>query len=729
MASIHRSQLRLAQITGSFKATEIVDTLGADSGASLAEITIPSGSMVGVMSEVVSAIKRIHGAGTFAKAAAGEFSQTIKPATDDGAALGSANNNWSDLFLADSAVINLGDDQEVTLTHIPDVGVRLGAANKLEFRDSDLYISSSANGVLDVGSDTTLNLNIGTTTELALNASTATFGTNIRIPNNGTIGSAGATGAITVAADGIVTFADDIKIKDAGTIGNASVADVMTLAADGIVTFKDDILLKNDGTIGSTGTAAAITIKSDGDLELAKDLQIAGTVIDVDSASALTIGATVGANALTLGAATSEVVIPGSLVVQGATTTLTSSNTVIQDSVIGLATSGSDGYGPSAQSRGLVFGGGALGALQQTMYYDGTGAFVFGSGNTSPASASFGTPAAANYTTIKAGDLDPGASNTYALGSTALQWSDAFLGDGAVLNFNNGNVTLTHSTNALTISDADKLQFRNANVSLQSSADGVLSIEASSGIETDSAFTASIGAHFDGEGPLNAVVFGAGKDFQIEVSSDDALLANVTSGKDIIFLLNSSSIGQELARFDASAGTFAMKASNTAGTNGGVISFNGTNDQHEAVYGANNALFLRSNNVSFKMATADGSDGHFLKTDGAGVLSFASAGSVTAARQQVISATPTARVPAGTALRSGAGLGVMDVVLGTVTKDECDNGMTVFVNGQMLLSGSTSARAAGTVDYNILDGSTTGRISLQLGFDLLEDDVVQVVLR
>mgnify|MGYP001576063841 CR=1 FL=1 len=52
------------------------------------------------------------------------------------------------------------------------------------------------------------------------------------------------------------------------------------------------------------------------------------------------------------------------------------------------------------------------------------------------------------------GSVLPGASDGGALGSTSLMWSDLFLASGAVINFNNGNVTLTHSAGVLTLSDA-----------------------------------------------------------------------------------------------------------------------------------------------------------------------------------------------------------------------------------------------------------------------------------
>jgi hypothetical protein len=47
------------------------------------------------------------------------------PSSADGQALGSASLEWSDLFLADGAVVNFGYNQEITLTHVADVGLTL----------------------------------------------------------------------------------------------------------------------------------------------------------------------------------------------------------------------------------------------------------------------------------------------------------------------------------------------------------------------------------------------------------------------------------------------------------------------------------------------------------------------------------------------------------------------------------------------------------------------------
>lgn len=53
-----------------------------------------------------------------------------------------------------------------------------------------------------------------------------------------------------------------------------------------------------------------------------------------------------------------------------------------------------------------------------------------------------------------AGAFAPTANDGKALGTLTLMWSDLFLAPGAVVNWNNGNVTLTHAAGALTVAGA-----------------------------------------------------------------------------------------------------------------------------------------------------------------------------------------------------------------------------------------------------------------------------------
>ena len=157
----------------------------------------------------------------------------------------------------------------------------------------------------------TANTGAITATTIALSADGG-----VQVPNDGNIGSAGATDAIQIASDGVVTFKDDIKIKDGGTIGtstdaaaitiaaaggvtfsdaatftggvkvpddgdigSASVADAIQISSAGIVTFKDDIKIKDGGTIGVASRADAITIAADGKATLGDDLAVTGNNI------------------------------------------------------------------------------------------------------------------------------------------------------------------------------------------------------------------------------------------------------------------------------------------------------------------------------------------------------------------------------------------------------------------------------------------------------------------
>lgn len=82
----------------------------------------------------------------------------LVPLTNDVASLGNSSLQWSDLYLADGGVIYLGNDQDVTLTHVADTGLLLNGSSQLQFRDSALYINSSADGQLDIAADSNVTI-------------------------------------------------------------------------------------------------------------------------------------------------------------------------------------------------------------------------------------------------------------------------------------------------------------------------------------------------------------------------------------------------------------------------------------------------------------------------------------------------------------------------------------------------------------------------------------------
>jgi len=131
------------------------------------------------------------------------------------------------------------------------------------------------------GSATAFRLDVrGTANTGAITATTIALSADggVQVPNDGNIGSAGATDAMQISSGGIVTFKDDIKLKNDGTIGSAGSAGAITIASDGVVTFVDDIKIKDVGTIGSATTPAAISIAGDGAITIADDLTITGNL-------------------------------------------------------------------------------------------------------------------------------------------------------------------------------------------------------------------------------------------------------------------------------------------------------------------------------------------------------------------------------------------------------------------------------------------------------------------
>ena len=117
----------------------------------------------------------------------------LSPSTNNGLAIGTSSLNWSDLFLADGAVINLGNDQDVTLTHIADAGILINSDNYITFRDSALKVYSSADGQLDIDADTEIEI---TTTTVDLNGNLDVSGTLTQT------GIATFAGTVTVGVDG-----------------------------------------------------------------------------------------------------------------------------------------------------------------------------------------------------------------------------------------------------------------------------------------------------------------------------------------------------------------------------------------------------------------------------------------------------------------------------------------------------------------------------------------------
>jgi hypothetical protein len=59
----------------------------------------------------------------------------------------------------DGAVIYFGADEDVSLTHVADTGLRLNSNMQIQFRDANIYIQSNSDGYLKLRADAYIELN------------------------------------------------------------------------------------------------------------------------------------------------------------------------------------------------------------------------------------------------------------------------------------------------------------------------------------------------------------------------------------------------------------------------------------------------------------------------------------------------------------------------------------------------------------------------------------------
>ena len=230
------------------------------------------------------------------------------PDASDGAALGTSSLEFSDLFLADGAVINLGDDQDVTLTHVADTGVLLNGASVIQFRDSGLTIGSNADGDLDIVSDGTNvdSINIESAGGITLDAGTA--GSGIVYEDDGTEMMRIHNSSSDVILESKVSDKDIIfKVNDGGSSTEVARFDgdvsALLMASGKEIRFADSgEKISGDGTDLTIASGAKINLTATSDVHIPNNV---GIVFGGDSEKIEGDGTdmTISANNLTIDAA------------------------------------------------------------------------------------------------------------------------------------------------------------------------------------------------------------------------------------------------------------------------------------------------------------------------------------------------------------------------------------------------------------------------------------------
>jgi uncharacterized protein YqkB len=208
-----------------------------------------------------------------------------------------------DLFLdSDAAVIHLGEDGDVTLTHVADTGLLLNSTMQLQFNDASQFINAPSATVLGINATDEIELNA---TLLDVNANINASGTytgaglmttggNIVIPNAGNIGSVSDTDAISISSGGVVTF-NQIPIFSAGVnVSGGTLAGTLSTAAQGNITSLGTLTALQVDNININGNA--ITSTAGTDLTITP---VAGQQIVLDGTIVVDAGVVTGATSIT----------------------------------------------------------------------------------------------------------------------------------------------------------------------------------------------------------------------------------------------------------------------------------------------------------------------------------------------------------------------------------------------------------------------------------------------
>ena len=201
--------------------------------------------------------------------------------------------------------------------------------------------------------------------------------------------------------------------------------------------------------------------------------------------------------------------------------------------------------------------------------------------------------------------LSPVTSDGVALGTTSLMWSDLFVASGGVLNFDNGDVTVTHSSNTLTV----------AGGTLATAALTTSTIVASGIIKTDDSTNAT-----------------STTDGSLQTDGGLSVVLDAVFGDDVALLSDGA-----ILNFGADA---EIKLTHVHDTGLLLTDAGGTptlqfHDANESISSDGGHLIFTSNGVSFDFPSADGSDGQQLTTDGNGVLTWAAAGTASGAQTAI----------------------------------------------------------------------------------------------
>jgi fibronectin-binding autotransporter adhesin len=258
-------------------ATTLSSTLGVTGATTLSSTLGVTGATT--LSSTLGVTGAITGSSTL-QATTITATTAFVPDASDGASLGTVSLEFSDLFLADGALIAFGNDQDVTITHLADAGLLLNGARGLFFNDTTQYINAPNGTTLDIAA----------TDEIELNATLVDVNANLDVSGTVTATGTSVFASLDISGDIDVDGTTNLDVVDID--GAVNIAAATTIATDNKIQFRDTAIYVNSST--------------DGQLDIVADteVQIAATTVDINGAVDISGNLDVGGNLVVTGTTT-----------------------------------------------------------------------------------------------------------------------------------------------------------------------------------------------------------------------------------------------------------------------------------------------------------------------------------------------------------------------------------------------------------------------------------------